>query len=526
MRTRCGYLPVVACVMTLLLPRASAQMFPSSPQLGQGSLPLSNSAIEFLIRGDSVWVAGGKGLDLSTDGGASWRHFGDAAPFDKEDIAALDGHGPVLWASLAGSEELDDGTRLPKGLGLAVSTDNGATWRRITQPQEAEGDSTITVQYGANRIKGLAITTPINNITYDVAVTGTDIWTANFAGGLRRSSDGGLTFQPVVLPPDNLDSIDVDDTLSFALSPVDRPDFWNAAGTQKGLRGSLNHRVFSVLAVSDSTIWVGTAGGVNRTTDAGRSWRKFSYANQRTPISGNFVVALGRNVVNGRECIWASTINALEALEFRAVSYTVDGGETWTTALRGEFTHNFGFLDSIVYAGTNSGVFRSDDGGRTWLNQSVFVDQVNRARITDSRCYAVASQGSRVWLATADGLVTTIDSPAEPFGRNWTILRAAQPLTTSVKTYAYPNPFSPAAEVCRVRYRSDGGGTVSIRVYDFAMFPVRVLVQNAARPANMELDEIWDGRDDAGTQVANGLYYIQVTVGDADPVWTKVVVLQ
>ena len=375
-------------------------------------------------------------------------------------------------------------------------------------------------------MKALAVTTSINNITYDLALTPGAVWLASFAGGLRRSTDNGKTFQLVVLPPDNLDSISINDTLSFDLSPVDRPDLWNLAGTQKGMRGNLNHRVFSVLAVDDSTIWVGTAGGVNVTTNGGHSWRKCTYSNQIDPISGNFVVALGRNIVAGKEHLWAATINALDPLEYRAVSVSTDGGRSWSRSLRGEFAHNFGFKGAVVYAATNSGVMRSDDGGVTWSQHSVFSDPVSRNSSLDPTCYAAASQGNVVWVANADGLMKTEDSPEHFFGSSWTIFRAARPGNTPSNAYAYPNPFSPSEEVCRVHYHMNNGGTAGISVYDFGMFPVRTIIKNALRTADREYDEVWDGKNDSGTQVANGVYYIRVTLGDADPVWTKVIVLQ
>lgn len=521
-----------SCLLTILCGPVFGQLLPSTFRFEgmaagtSSNRPLSNSAVEFLVRGDTVWVAGGKGIDRTTDGGGTWMHFGNGAPFDLEDVAALAGSGPIIWASLAGSEEIDANTTLPKGLGLAVTSDNGATWKRIDQPMEKEGDSTFEVRYGGNVLKALAITTPINNLTYDIAATASAVWIASFAGGLRRSTDGGTTFQPVVLPPDNRDSIAMTDTLDFELSPVDRPDRWNLAGTRLGMRGNLNHRVFSILALSDSVLFVGTAGGINLTTNGGSSWRKFSYSNQQRPISGNFVVALGRNFISGREYIWASTINALELQEYRAISYSSDRGSSWSTALRGEFTNNIGFKDSIVYAATDDGVFRTDDAGKTWLHVRTFVDAKTRNRSTDARCYDAAAQGDVIWVANADGIMKTTDSPTEPFGREWNLFRAAQPLASASDVYVYPNPFSPDDEVARIHYRTAGSGTVTITIYDFAMLPVRTLLRNAGRPPDTEMDEIWDGKDDANRQVANGIYYVQVKLGDNDPAWAKIIALQ
>ena len=492
--------------------------------------PLSNSGVVFYVRGDSVWFGTGKGLDLTTDGGSSWRHLGDEptfnnADFDHNDISALSAYGSTYWAALAGSEPLDDGSSLPKGLGLVMSTDNGATWKHIAQPMEAEGDSTYVVQYGVSRLKALSVTTPIQNITYDLAATSNAVYTTSFAGGLRKSTDMGATFHLMVLPPDNLDSISISDTVNFDLSPVDRPDRWNLSGTVKGMRGNFNHRVFSVLAVTDSELWVGTAGGINRTTDGGNSWRKFSYTNQANPISGNFVVAIGRNVIGGTPFIWAATINANDPQEFRAISFTSDQGRTWSTALRGEFTHNFGFMNSVVYAVSNTGVFRSDNAGLSWTHYTGFVDTKHNRRSYDDACYAVASQGDTIWVANVDGLMNTRDNSVTPFGSDWTIFRAAAPLASAKQAYAYPNPFSPDDEVCRIHYRTTQSGSVSIRVFDFAMFPVRTIIQNASRTPSSEIDDIWDGKDDNRKQVANGLYYIKVTQ-DGEDVWTKIIVLQ
>ncbi len=490
--------------------------------------PYSNAGVELLSKSDSMWFGGGKGLELTTDGGSRWEHFGDAAPFNvpplfQDNIAALASNGSVIWASLAGTFEAEP-QNLPKGMGLAVSTDNGATWKHISQPMEASDATTYKIAYGNNQLDALAVTTEVQNITYDLAVTKDAVWTANFAGGLRKSTDGGATWQVVVLPPDFLDAIHPDSTLDFDVSPVNRT--FTVNGNTINLRENYNHRVFSVMATDDNTIWVGTAGGVNKSTDGGVSWRKFSYDNQSRPITGNFVVALDRSFYQGKEYIWASTINAINPAEYRAVSYTSDGGENWSTALRGEFTNNFGVKDSIVYAATKSGIYRSADAGRSWTQFTTMIDSKNGSQIFNPQCYDIEAQGDVVWISTADGIVKTRDSEAEFFGTQWEILRAFTEVGSSSEAYAYPNPFSPDDEICRIHYKSDAKGTVTIKIYDYAMFPVRTVVQNAPRTPMMEQDEIWDGKTDSGKRAANGVYYIKVEAGDAEAAWAKVIVLQ
>jgi len=123
-------------------------------------------------------------------------------------------------------------------------------------------------------------------------------------------------------------------------------------------------------------------------------------------------------------------------------------------------------------------------------------------------------------------LILTEDSETQFFGTEWNILRASQSLTSASDVYVYPNPFSPDDEVARVHYLMEGTGSVSIRIFDYAMFPVRTLLQNADRLSGLEHDEIWDGKNDSGKQVANGIYYVEVTIGDNDPAWGKIIVLQ
>ena len=107
---------------------------------------------------------------------------------------------------------------LPDGTGIKYSTDYGITWTSIPQPVDDPGDSSIV--YGINTIRALPVTTTISNISYDISFTKNTIWISSFAGGLRKSSDMGETWERVVLPPDTLDSISPNDTLNFSLQPV------------------------------------------------------------------------------------------------------------------------------------------------------------------------------------------------------------------------------------------------------------------------------------------------------------------
>jgi hypothetical protein len=58
------------------------------------------------------------------------------------------------------------------------------------------------------------------------------------------------------------------------------------------------------------------------------------------------------------------------------------------------------------------------------------------------------------------------------------------------------------------------------------MAPVKTLLRGATRTGSVEHDEIWDGRDDLGRRVSNGVYFYRVELEDTDPQWGKIFVLQ
>ena len=139
---------------------------------------------------------------------------------------------------------------------------------------------------------------------------GNEIWIASFYGGLRKSSDLGKTWEKVVLPPDYLNSISPNETLDFTVSP---------SSGAFGFENNLNHRFFSIRAINDTTIFIGTANGINKSTDGGISWVKYNHQNQEeNSMSGNFV--LDMNYDFSRILLWAATWKAEGPDEYYGLS--------------------------------------------------------------------------------------------------------------------------------------------------------------------------------------------------------------
>ncbi|MDE3059051.1 MAG: hypothetical protein KGJ59_13955 [Bacteroidota bacterium] len=470
---------------------------------------------DIVTSGDSIWLGTGKGLSLSTDRGATWKNFYGTPEFGQEDISALAVHGKEIWVATAHTVTINNQSQ-PEGSGLRYSPDGGMTWKVIPQPRDTDNIDTLFYN-SKSTIRALGITTNINNITYDIALTDSAVWIASFAGMLRKSTDHGETWQRVIIPPDDLDEISPGDSLVFDLAPT---------GGALGLQGNYNHRLFSVVAENDSTIWAGTADGLNLTTDGGRSWKKFSYQNETEPITGNFVVALYHHYDKGKNILWAATAATDKTGERRGVSVTEDYGVTWKTTLLDEFAHNFGSRDSIVYTVTDNGIFRSSDEGTTWLRAGSIFDPTIKQQITQPAFYSAAAMGDTIFFGGDDGIAVTYDS-GNQFGAAWNVLHASQAVGNSSTTYAYPNPFSPNNEIARLHYSTGGKDlSVTVRIFDFGMNLVRTVISNAVRSGSLEHDEIWDGTDDAHRIVANGPYFYQVVIGNNKPVWGKILVIK
>ncbi len=493
--------------------------------------PASNSITDIITVGDTVWLGTSRGVSLSTDQGENWTNFYGSESFSDLSISAIayNKYDGSFWASTAKSVEVTGGDFLPEGRGLRYTTDGGLTWKTIQQPLDATDDSAFV--YGINdginlpRVRALPVTVAIQNLTYDIAFTPGTIWITSFAGGLRKSTDSGNSWQRVLLPSDNINEISPDDTIEFCLSP--------AAGSFCG-EGNLNHRAFSVIAVDDSILYVGTAGGINKgiikSTGEDISWVKFSHQNQDNPISGNFVVALGYNQTNNT--VWGATWRAEDNQEFYGVSSSTNGGENWNTFLENERVHNFGFKLSSgipnVIAPSDNGAFRTLNQGISWILPNSIIDNQSGLELLTSVFYSASSSGNIIWLGSNDGLVRLNENVGSFWSGEWKIYFAAPPLESDNDTYCYPNPFSPQQEVLKIKYSTgEENKKVTIRVFDFSMNIIRTVIQNADRLKGISDDpDRWDGKDENGNIVSNGVYFYRIDFDNDEPVFGKIIVLQ
>ncbi len=506
----------------------SAQSLPYKFSLSNSKLEKNNAlspagnSVEYIdFMQDTVWIATTVGVSKTGDNGKNWFNY----EFGDEGISALSIHNDTVWVATWHNQVIN-GEDNPVGSGLHYSADGGTNWIDIPQPIDSLYDTTIV--YGNNILRASPWHTKVSNYTRSIKFTKGKIWIASFAGGLRVSSDVGKTWKKVVLPPDYLDEIKPTDTLSFDLSPT-------SAG--KGYEANLNHAFFTIEVVNDSIIYVGTAGGINKSSDGGISWKNFNHTNQANPISGNFIVDMKYDFA--RNTLWAATWKANGATEFYGLSSSSDGGENWKTFLSGENIHDIAFTYSVnqneedILVATYNGIFRSGDLGNSWLLAPEIKDDNTNVKISTSKfrainCLLDSEGNNNIWIGSDAGGIALLKETGSLWEGEWSVFLSSPALTEIDEVYVFPNPFSPDSEVAKFKYSTKGKPEkVTIRIFDFGMNLVKTILQNADRKLNDSdtSQDYWNGRDENNNIVPNGVYFYRIDMGNNKPLFGKIIVL-
>ena len=337
--------PVLAIVSAATLSlQAAPSLLPQTPH--QEAVPpvpglLGTEIGDIVWSGRYLWIATERGLarlDPTDSNGlkdSDWVTFTEAHGLGRGAVSALAASGDTVWAATLFDTTL--GSSGQAGNGLSFSMNSGETWRHI--PNETIFDPSRPSFADPEP-------TQVDNACFGLALDGSTVWAAFFAGSSVRSRDAGRTWERVL--PDGADEIvyfvgDNDAQkfriLADSLASSDDPDEERvrearAAADSLDLQ-SFVHRTFSALAYDD-TVWVGTAAGVARSFDGGTTWKQsraaFDASGERLAgsLSANWVVALARQrLPGGGSAVWAGANLGPANLETAAINFSADNGESW-----------------------------------------------------------------------------------------------------------------------------------------------------------------------------------------------------
>ncbi|MFH1279389.1 MAG: FlgD immunoglobulin-like domain containing protein [Candidatus Eisenbacteria bacterium] len=331
------------------------------------------------------------------------------------------------------------------------------------------------------------------------------LYAAMASGGVFRSADAGVSWTPIF---DEQAALTIGD---IAIDPENPDVVWVGTGE----------------ANSSSFSWFGI--GVYRSDDAGATW---SYAGlEETRYIGRVVVDPGNP-----DRVWVAGAGVLFGTNpERGVYRTLNGGSTWDRVLFVNdstsavdiaidpakpdtvFAAMWERVRGLTYRrsrGPGSGLYRSHDGGDTWMKLTgglptgdkvgrigvsvcagspnvvyAIYDMENTSGSLECRVYK-STNGGNTWARTSDGALSGIYST---FG--WYFGQVRVDPTNSNRVFALGVPF----------YRTENGGSSWSQVGSSNHVDHHALVFDPVTPTR-----IWEGND--------GGIYVSENQGDS---WTK-----
>ena len=102
-----------------------------------------------------------------------------------------------------------------------------------------------------------------------------------------------------------------------------------------------------------------------------------------------------------------------------------------------------------------------------------------------------------------------------------------QPELSDQTVFAFPNPFNLTRHnQVNIRYSLAHNAQVTISIYDVSGFRVKTLAKQVSQLAHQQYSIQWDGTNEQGKPVANGVYYYKISSSEGEQAIGKILVIR
>ncbi len=439
---------------------------------------------------------------------------------------------------------------IPYGTGIAWSINSGTTWNFTEQPTDdipyCEGYTNPTIcspavtgcswhpvtgcsyqgsyipfDWYGQTVYSNPITVVEKNVTYDLSVDIDNeyIYIASWAGMLRRLHYGEVPNWELVPLPEDIDSIGDEDELicggissqSYVYNPVNPPT------------GNHNHKPYAV-HIEENVIWVGTANGINKGLIDDDGCIDWTHQTTLTAnLAGDWIIdVVPQYLENDITRIWLISRELVSPPEPHGLTYSDDGGATWTIVnqfndvndggTESAIVYNLYFNDNNMYAATDQGLYYSSVNSEQSWNS---FDDIPDDCFNDTwKVYTFIEKNDIKFIGTPNGLIYECDS--DGCGEGWCNDDYINLESSSLSIY--PNP---TQKYTNFVYKTDTSSG-HIDIFDFSMKNVYSNI-----PCYQDIED--DGNnylkcDYDNINLDNGVYFCRLSVGKRE-VWEKLMII-
>ena len=374
---------------------------PTSPGIFPGQLPGTGriNAIAVDPNNPNIWYVGAPagGIWKSTDAGSSWENlFDDFLQIGVSGIAIDPNDSNTIYIATG-----DDDAGDSYSIGVFKSTDGGASW--------------AATGFGPDQ-------TNLSSLLNEIVIDPTDsniLWVGSNLG-LRKSIDGGATWDLKL--SGNITDFKLKPGSPNTVYAVSNNKFYKTSDggenfpevIDPALPDASGRRVLGVSEANPEVVYILTAErfnysfqGLYRSDDSGETfYQTDNTTNIMESSQAWFDLAMEVSPTNADE-VYMGCLNVWKSVDGGNSFDRLNSWSSNTPSYTHADIHTLKFFNNALYAGTDGGIYVSEDGGQTFQDKSsgLTVGQIYRLSVSasDSRIIANGLQDNGGQIRDAQG---------------------------------------------------------------------------------------------------------------------------